>query len=192
MRCNLFVICCLLFFSLLFFFFFFFFNDTATTEIYTLSLHDALPILRRRGAPSRPRRSGVSCVGARGGNDVAAVPTHIESRGNPDAIPDRHARIREVEMAALPGEYRRSLGERPVFTLECGETRFPVLPVDVEDEQARDRARRNANVGVGRVGPPPRDGDRIRRGVMDPVGREAANRVFAGVAPARPAAGAAA
>src|SRR5690554_7969050 len=32
---------CLFFFS----FFFFFFNDTATTEIYTLSLHDALPIL---------------------------------------------------------------------------------------------------------------------------------------------------
>src|SRR2546430_7851119 len=27
--------------------FFFFFNDTATTEIYTLSLHDALPICRR-------------------------------------------------------------------------------------------------------------------------------------------------
>src|SRR5574337_2015434 len=31
---------------LLFFCFFFFFNDTATTEIYTLSLHDALPICR--------------------------------------------------------------------------------------------------------------------------------------------------
>src|SRR6266481_10155427 len=29
-----------------FFFLFFFFNDTATTEIYTLSLHDALPISR--------------------------------------------------------------------------------------------------------------------------------------------------
>src|SRR5258706_11053869 len=28
------------------FVFFFFFNDTATTEIYTLSLHDALPICR--------------------------------------------------------------------------------------------------------------------------------------------------
>src|SRR3712207_8541880 len=28
--------------------FFFFFNDTATTEIYTLSLHDALPILDER------------------------------------------------------------------------------------------------------------------------------------------------
>src|ERR1043166_10276121 len=30
-----------------FLFFVFFFNDTATTEIYTLSLHDALPIYRR-------------------------------------------------------------------------------------------------------------------------------------------------
>src|SRR5215475_16186272 len=36
--------------SICVFFFFFFFNDTATTEIYTLSLHDALPILCR--APS--------------------------------------------------------------------------------------------------------------------------------------------
>src|SRR5690242_21068413 len=35
---------------LLFFFFFFFFNDTATTEIYTLSLHDALPIFAGAGA----------------------------------------------------------------------------------------------------------------------------------------------
>ena len=32
-------------FFFLFFVFVFFFNDTATTEIYTLSLHDALPIL---------------------------------------------------------------------------------------------------------------------------------------------------
>src|SRR5438093_7505105 len=31
-------------YALLLSFFFFFFNDTATTEIYTLSLHDALPI----------------------------------------------------------------------------------------------------------------------------------------------------
>src|SRR3712207_7162176 len=44
----------------LIFFFFFFFNDTATTEIYTLSLHDALPIssagrARRRIAGQRRR-----------------------------------------------------------------------------------------------------------------------------------------
>src|SRR2546427_6853102 len=36
---------------------FFFFNDTATTEIYTLSLHDALPIsLSGPGVQRRPRR----------------------------------------------------------------------------------------------------------------------------------------
>src|SRR6266702_5139482 len=45
---------------------FFFFNDTATTEIYTLSLHDALPISVRSAGPSpvaatrwmTPTRSG--------------------------------------------------------------------------------------------------------------------------------------
>src|SRR5688572_31878671 len=35
--------------------FFFFFNDTATTEIYTLSLHDALPICPRRERIARDR-----------------------------------------------------------------------------------------------------------------------------------------
>src|SRR5256885_12093255 len=34
--------------------FFFFFNDTATTEIYTLSLHDALPISRRASPGAAP------------------------------------------------------------------------------------------------------------------------------------------
>src|SRR5256885_17260234 len=42
--------------------FFFFFNDTATTEIYTLSLHDALPILQA------PVRGGVG-IRLSGGND---------------------------------------------------------------------------------------------------------------------------
>src|SRR5258705_10436449 len=41
-----------LYLSLLHFFFFFFFNDTATTEIYTLSLHDALPISSREESAS--------------------------------------------------------------------------------------------------------------------------------------------
>src|SRR5258708_29235986 len=35
--------------------FFFFFNDTATTEIYTLSLHDALPICSGHRNPRRMR-----------------------------------------------------------------------------------------------------------------------------------------
>src|SRR3989454_2137698 len=44
------------------YFVYFFFNDTATTEIYTLSLHDALPISRdRRRAP----RGGGASAGQR-------------------------------------------------------------------------------------------------------------------------------
>src|SRR3712207_8211720 len=40
---------CLLLVVRVLFYKFFFFNDTATTEIYTLSLHDALPISRSAG-----------------------------------------------------------------------------------------------------------------------------------------------
>src|SRR2546426_8725823 len=43
---------------------FFFFNDTATTEIYTLSLHDALPISGR--ATARRRRWAWRCSGGMG------------------------------------------------------------------------------------------------------------------------------
>jgi len=42
---------------------FFFFNDTATTEIYTLSLHDALPICRAGGVEERRCRA----ISRRGG-----------------------------------------------------------------------------------------------------------------------------
>src|SRR6266511_5901455 len=59
---SVFIICfCVCFF--LSFVLFLFFNDTATTEIYTLSLHDALPILhppsagRRWRSPRRNRRA---------------------------------------------------------------------------------------------------------------------------------------
>src|SRR3712207_9419219 len=45
-------------------FFVFFFNDTATTEIYTLSLHDALPISKRTSSAS------VGGVAARAGRAV--------------------------------------------------------------------------------------------------------------------------
>src|SRR2546421_12287245 len=54
---------------------FFFFNDTATTEIYTLSLHDALPILHARTHQAR-RRGG-------------------RARGHQDALRGREARSEE-------------------------------------------------------------------------------------------------
>src|SRR2546426_10283115 len=72
---------------MLFTLFFFFFNDTATTEIYTLSLHDALPIYRGadrlgedvRGVPRRDRFAGAP--GARGsppGRDAGGL--HLAPR----------------------------------------------------------------------------------------------------------------
>src|ERR1039457_2072283 len=43
---------------------YFFFNDTATTEIYTLSLHDALPIWSIALSSSIPRRTAVAELAA--------------------------------------------------------------------------------------------------------------------------------
>src|SRR5436190_22504297 len=62
-------------------FYFFFFNATATTEIYTLSLHDALPI-----CPGRRRdllqQAGVAARPAGGGDDRWASPGAV--RVQPD------------------------------------------------------------------------------------------------------------
>src|SRR6266699_1121425 len=55
--------------SLFFFLFFFFFNDTATTEIYTLSLHDALPI--RLAVEAQERFNELAADWRRRGTDLA-------------------------------------------------------------------------------------------------------------------------
>src|SRR2546422_9964795 len=56
-------------FGLFLLFFFFFFNDTATTEIYTLSLHDALPIFVDGHPGSKKLRAKfLEIVGAEPGN----------------------------------------------------------------------------------------------------------------------------
>src|SRR3712207_8184609 len=77
---------------------FFFFNDTATTEIYTLSLHDALPIyrllpgargaaaagrplrrVRRLDGPGSRRRPGRDVVDPRRGGDGDRKSTRLNS-----------------------------------------------------------------------------------------------------------------
>src|SRR5215475_10463369 len=73
---------------LFFFFFFFFFNDTATTEIYTLSLHDALPIaFAHKGGVhvAAMRRSASSYQHidpALVGNASRVVVSELSGRGN--------------------------------------------------------------------------------------------------------------
>src|SRR2546427_11574237 len=69
-------------------FFFFFFNDTATTEIYTLSLHDALPICDR---PPPPRRCAAM--------NVAVCIKHVPDTEAPVRV---RADGRGVEESGLP------------------------------------------------------------------------------------------
>src|SRR6266508_5314751 len=71
----------LCFFIVLYFFFdFFFFNDTATTEIYTLSLHDALPICPIRDA-SHPTCGSGRCGSASWMGPVPYGAVDSEARG---------------------------------------------------------------------------------------------------------------
>src|SRR5256885_6875521 len=64
-------------------FFFFFFNDTATTEIYTLSLHDALPICsgppRTAGTTANPWPRPVPGTAAAGGRWPDRKSTRLNS-----------------------------------------------------------------------------------------------------------------
>src|SRR2546426_11290865 len=57
---------------------FFFFNDTATTEIYTLSLHDALPIWDLRQLPQRAA--------------VVAPEDPVRDRADRQGVPEREDR----------------------------------------------------------------------------------------------------
>src|SRR3712207_8980606 len=75
-----------------------FFNDTATTEIYTLSLHDALPICPRTGRPTaarpaarrRPPRGRRACAARR--------PTAGPGAGRPAARTPRRSEEHTSEL----------------------------------------------------------------------------------------------
>src|SRR2546425_10966637 len=89
--------------------FFFFFNDTATTEIYTLSLHDALPIF-----PREPRRGLV-----RGGRE----PVRVEHRKRAPRRPrgqrrEGRARGRALRMARVLHAAAPRLAVRAVLSAE--------------------------------------------------------------------------
>src|SRR5258708_9709646 len=71
---------------------FFFFNDTATTEIYTLSLHDALPISPAGGAGTRRTRI------------LERVRHRARSQGVWRRLCDRAARAPHAGRAARSGE----------------------------------------------------------------------------------------
>src|SRR3712207_9061971 len=77
----------------------FFFNDTATTEIYTLSLHDALPISRRES--NRP--SVASSTPRKATSSHRTVPSGIRTSACPASSPPSRPATR-----ASPSSGRRS------------------------------------------------------------------------------------
>src|SRR2546429_6463958 len=72
--------------------FFFFFNDTATTEIYTLSLHDALPIFSLDGARD---------AGAHGERRARGVDDRVNLPVGDVAALDRDGRVADLELHGL-------------------------------------------------------------------------------------------
>src|SRR2546425_5543272 len=82
------------------FIFFFFFNDTATTEIYTLSLHDALPILRDAGGHRRDRSTGQSArdIAAAGARETTR---RERARSRSGAVRDRRSEEHTPELQSL-------------------------------------------------------------------------------------------
>src|SRR2546430_9034567 len=95
---------------------FFFFNDTATTEIYTLSLHDALPIcLRKNGYTVTIVQNPTTSLS----DDVAATRRAIASDRKSTRLNSSHSQISYA-----------------VFCLKKKKNHPPPLPVaetDVDD-----------------------------------------------------------
>ena len=95
----------------------FFFNDTATTGTYTLSLHDALPILRLRGSvtPSSVKDAKESLEKVRKEKDEAIASQQYEQAAE---LRDRELRYSD-ELDTLEKEWQESLGkDRAVVTEE--------------------------------------------------------------------------
>src|SRR3712207_8445067 len=72
---------------------FFFFNDPATTEIYTLSLHDALPIRRKRRTSAKPTAPPSAAKSASRPADFATSPSHSPQDRKSTRLNSSHANI---------------------------------------------------------------------------------------------------
>src|SRR2546427_2276532 len=179
---------------------FFFFNDTATTEIYTLSLHDALPISAR----ARDRGAGHRAPPGRRADDDLRRFGEVPGGGCPPAR-DRRKGIRLGLVARLGGEgppaTRRARGDRAELRahspLEPRRDGHPAAAVPGGPESRNARLERQGNPrpagarrrGRGKGPPPPgaRSGSDAARRHDGAVPGDGADRHAAGAAvlPAR-------
>src|SRR2546425_11959556 len=117
---------------------FFFFNDTATTEIYTLSLHDALPIFHPPGRATREEIEGLRVLLVDDTDDVREG-VHLIGRvrgartsgwyGDRTALVERHSS--GTRGRDLPTSLRCAVGQRtpnPLSGWDNTQT-FSILPI---------------------------------------------------------------
>src|SRR5574341_20280 len=120
--------------------FLFFFNDTATTEIYTLSLHDALPILALQSLESNAQLSFATrmedwtCLGLHKRHPEFPVVTR-ESRRNSRKTRwlHRHSKMKPFP-ATAPQEksHVRNWRSKGHLAPLMRPTKFPEIPVSLE------------------------------------------------------------
>src|SRR6266581_206391 len=116
---------------------FFFFNDTATTEIYTLSLHDALPIARRHVPESRDPDAAprVDVSGGRSEEHTSELqsPVHLVCRLLLEKKKDAHSEVEQVDVLKSD--------DVAIYALHLGDVRHSpravAQPADVDDEVER-------------------------------------------------------
>src|SRR5256885_8893150 len=148
------------------YFFFFFFNDTATTEIYTLSLHDALPI----SAKSGPEVAFASLCSCRGLLDfaLARLPArHRQAQQHESSPTQRRA---DAHRAAMQLGERPGDGEpEPRALVALGE---PTLDLFERASKLGERVVRDADAGVGDGDAHPFRGPSCTDGDAAALGRE--------------------
>src|SRR3712207_7181204 len=104
----------------------FFFNDTATTEIYTLSLHDALPI------------------------SVSDTAQHVKEDGDDDADADGERDVGAV-LAGPVRHFLPALGRSEEHTSELQSRQYLVCRLLLEKKKTAERGRRNGPTNLCRV-----------------------------------------
>src|SRR5205809_7895577 len=88
---------------------FFFFNDTATTEIYTLSLHDALPISRDAGAGRAVWRTPAGAHDAQRRPDACGRAAHRASARSEEHTSELQSRLHLVCRLLLEKKKKKTL-----------------------------------------------------------------------------------
>src|SRR5256885_5577693 len=109
--------------------FFFFFNDTATTEIYTLSLHDALPISAEKLARSRTMRFDHPLEAIADQKWKSSLPPHkqmsldwlVEWLAGKLDVPHMHIDPLKIDLGAVTATMTNAYAER-----------YRILPVAVD------------------------------------------------------------